>query len=106
MSVLHCNITFIIILISLLSGSPYTSDSYEYDYPEDYSSDDDFLNENEKVVHTIPQFVSKPIEQMVNEGETIKLPCIVDKLGKNNWKYNLKFWAIYIIFFSDWNTYL
>ena len=30
----------------------------------------------------VPDFVSKPIDIWVNEGDTIKLPCRVDKLGK------------------------
>lgn len=53
----------------------YYSDDY-------YSADDDYLNEHEKVVHTTPTFVSTASNQLVNEGDTIKLPCWVDKLGK------------------------
>ena len=59
------------------------------DYLDDYSSDDyyagdndDYLSVEEKVVHTTPTFVSSSSSQMVNEGDTIKLPCFVDKLGK------------------------
>ena len=62
------------------------SDDYyaDGDYGEegDYSSDDDYLNENERIVNTVPEFVSRQTDQLVNEGDTIKLPCLVDKLGK------------------------
>lgn len=51
----------------------YYSDDY-------YSADDDYLNEHEKVVYATPTFVSTTSSQMINEGDTIKLPCLVDKL--------------------------
>lgn len=64
-------------------------DTYLDDYSsDDYSSDDyysdngDYLNEHEKVVHTTPTFTSTGTNQLVNEGDTIKLPCFVDKLGE------------------------
>lgn len=59
----------------------YYSDDYA-----DYSADvnDDFLNENEKVVHTIPEFVTPATSQTVNEGDIIKLPCYVDKIGETD----------------------
>ena len=55
----------------------YSSDDYD-----SYSQDDDYLSQDEKVVHTEPIFTSDSTNQLVNEGETIKLPCLVDKLGK------------------------
>lgn len=68
--------------VALTRGLPMKTESnYQYyadDY--DYSSDDDYLNENEQVVHTIPQFTSTSSEMLINEGDTIKLPCFVDKL--------------------------
>ncbi len=66
-------------------GSPKkSSDFYDYyaDEYSDYSSDDDYLTEDERVVHTIPKFVSREVQTVVNEGDTIKLPCFVDKLGE------------------------
>ena len=48
------------------------------------ADDDDYLSAEEKVVHTTPTFVSTSSSQLVNEGDTIKLPCFVDKLGKKN----------------------
>ena len=38
---------------------------------------------NEKAMHTVPEFVSKATDQIVNEGDTIKLPCYADNMGKN-----------------------
>ena len=59
--------------------STEVQDYYSDDY---YSADDDYLNEAEKVVHRTPEFVSSSSNQLINEGDTIKLPCLVDKLGK------------------------
>ena len=58
-------------------GNEYYADGEDY-----YYSDDEYLNEDEHIVHTIPTFKSDPTDQLVNEGETIKLPCAVDKLCK------------------------
>jgi hypothetical protein len=61
----------------------YNRDGVDEYYSDDYySSDDDYLSENEKVVHTTPVFISTSTNQLVNEGDPIKLPCLVDKLGK------------------------
>lgn len=71
---------FLLVLPCISNGLPYaekTDDYYSDDY---YSSDDDYLSEHEKVVHTTPKFVSTSTNQLVNEGDRIKLPCIVDKL--------------------------
>ena len=71
-----------------VAGMPSVGGAHD-DYLDDYSSDDyyagdndDYLSVEEKVVHTTPTFVSSSSSQMVNEGDTIKLPCFVDKLGK------------------------
>ena len=77
------------LVFALFAGLPHkhssSEDYYADDYP-DYSSDiedgQDYLNENEQVVHTVPAFVTEPIDETVNEGDTIKLPCFVEKLGK------------------------
>lgn len=65
----------------------YYSDDGGYSYPSDddyvYPSDNDYANEHEKVVHFNPTFLSTGTNQLVNEGDTIKLPCLVDKLGKH-----------------------
>lgn len=72
------------ILFPISDVHAYTdSEEYNENYPDDdYSADEDYLNENEKVVHTIPEFISEEVDLIVNEGETIKLPCLVDKLGE------------------------
>ena len=72
-------------LCSFFAGLPSVStpdDYYSSDDYYSYSSDDDYLNHDEKVVHTNPTFLSDSTNDWVNEGETIKLPCLVDKLGK------------------------
>lgn len=64
------------------SKSEKTSDYYADDY---YNADDEYADEadeQEKVVHRNPKFISQTTNQLVNEGETIKLPCLADKLGK------------------------
>ncbi|XP_059095185.1 igLON family member 5-like [Tigriopus californicus] len=68
--------------VALTQGLPTKTESYYQYYADDYdySSDDDYLNENEQVVHTIPQFTSTSSEMLINEGDTIKLPCFVDEL--------------------------
>ena len=71
-------------------GMPSVGESVAAPAPDDYYSsddyyagdDDDYLSSEEKVVHTTPTFVSTSTSQLVNEGDTIKLPCFVDKLGK------------------------
>ena len=81
-------------LILLISGSPLD------DYPNDYYNDASYYNDNysssnsssenyvdldapikETVVKRNPKFVSTAKTIMVNEGDTIKLPCQVDSLG-------------------------
>ena len=37
---------------------------------------------DESVIYKLPKFVTKPQNLMVNEGSTIRLPCVVDRLGK------------------------
>ena len=75
------------------SGLPYakTADYYNDDY--NYSADDEYLNgdgldggngilgENERVVYATPEITSDSTDDIINEGDTIKLPCMVDKLG-------------------------
>lgn len=60
-----------------------SSDDYSSDY--EVLDDDEYPDEqeeNEKVVHRSPKFISPITDAIVNEGETIKINCIVDKLGK------------------------
>ena len=58
---------------------------YQGDY-EDYD-DYDAANENydatkEVELTSIPEFISTAESMMIDEGDTIKLDCIVDKLGR------------------------
>jgi len=57
------------------SADDYSSDDYNYS-----NDNDDYLNKNEQVVLTTPTLISTSSNQLVNEGDTIKLPCLVDKL--------------------------
>ena len=65
----------------------YYADDYNYssdDYPNG-DGDDTFSNhlgENEKVIHVTPVMKSKNSDKYTNEGDLIKLPCVVDNLGK------------------------
>ena len=55
-----------------VSGFPRTEDAgYDYDY-DNINKDDDMM--------ATPKFVSLPQSVMVKEGETVRLPCIVDRL--------------------------
>jgi len=86
--------TFIFVQLLLCSlalqcqGMPSVGGEKPVASPDDYYSsddyysadDDDYLSAEEKVVHTTPTFVSTGTNLMVNEGDTIKLPCFVDKL--------------------------
>ena len=77
--------TYLHLCSLFFAGLPSVStpdDYYSSDDYYSYSSDDDYLSSEEKVVHTNPEFLSDSTNDWVNEGETIKLPCLVDKLGK------------------------
>ena len=54
-------------------------------YNDDYyqmTADDDYLSEEERIVHKTPTFKTESTDLTVNEGETIKLPCFLDTLGE------------------------
>ena len=65
-------------------GFPRTEDAdYDYDAANnDLTKDDDntIVKGNEIEVMATPKFVSAPQSVMVNEGDTVRLPCIVDRL--------------------------
>lgn len=48
---------------------------YSSDYSDTYSDKGE-----EKAVTNTPRFVTEPISMLVNEGETVRLPCLVDRL--------------------------
>lgn len=73
-----------VLLVSLISvqGSP-TDEYYNDDYNAEYDYDDDLpINdvEDDKVPSHIPKIVSDPVKLDVDNGMTIRLPCVVDKL--------------------------
>jgi len=90
-------ITCLVCLAPLNHGSPVSRE----DYPADYYNDEEYYNDDtynyddseegeeaagregeqhEAVVRRNPKFISQPKKVMVNEGDTIKLPCLVDKI--------------------------
>ena len=59
------------------SGIPYKS---VYDmYNPEYAYDEDNGVSEEEDVEKAPEFVSKTMNLVVNEGETIVLPCVVTR---------------------------
>jgi len=71
----------IVLCLSTVYGLPMadSSSGSDYDYSSDYSMDGDYSGD-ERVILTTPEFKSTPVNNMINEGDTIKLPCFVDKL--------------------------
>ena len=84
-STLLTNISFL--------GLPYaekTADYYNDDY--NYSSDDypngdgddntnTYPSETEKIIHRTPVMKSKNSDELINEGNIIRLSCVVDNIG-------------------------
>ena len=64
-------------MIFFLLGIPYKS---VYDmYSPEYAYDEDNEASEEEDVEKAPEFVSETMNLVVNEGETISLPCIVTR---------------------------
>ena len=64
----------------MLTGSPYSKNEVT-DYEEEYdNSDMKTDNHNEIRISTTPKFQTNPQVMLVNEGDTVRLPCYVDKL--------------------------
>ena len=59
------------------NDAEYYNDGYNYD---DNNEITDAADNKETIVKRNPKFVSTSKTIMVNEGDTIKLPCTVDKL--------------------------
>ena len=61
----------------------YQNDDYLGEYDEDNYDDDDQSEEiKESETDRTPKFISSSKHFIVNEGDSIKLPCLVDNLGK------------------------
>ena len=76
-----------------VTALPYGDDNNDIYSNDDYEDASDPSNDrgSENVIYRIPKFTSEPVNEMVNEGGTIRLPCIVDKLGKIwNFKRDLR----------------
>ena len=59
------------------SGIPYVS---VYDmYNPEYAYDEDNEVSEQEDAEKAPEFVSEAVNLVVNEGETISLPCIVTR---------------------------
>uniref|UniRef100_A0A0K2T4S6 Uncharacterized protein n=1 Tax=Lepeophtheirus salmonis TaxID=72036 RepID=A0A0K2T4S6_LEPSM len=76
-----------ILLLFLLSsetlGKPYGDDNNDFYSNDDYGNPDSaesVKQETEQVITLTPNFVTEPVNKMVNQGGTIELPCIVDRL--------------------------
>ena len=68
-----------IIKTRFVTGSPYSKQTKDdYDYPDNDGQDIND-NENEISVYETPKFITKPQTLLVNEGDTIRLPCFVDR---------------------------
>jgi len=75
-----------LIVVALLAlsvkGKPYGDDNNDLYSNDDYEDLDggDGYGEEEKVIVVLPKFKTKPQNMMVNEGGTIRLPCLVDNI--------------------------
>jgi len=62
--------------VCIAKGSPYSGDVEDM-----YNSDYDSTSPSNEVMYTrTPEFISEPMTLLVNEGETVELPCEVDRL--------------------------
>jgi len=76
---MQLKLSLVLLFLGTALCSPYSkpSDVSEYDYD---TSEDFHQSENEIRVYETPMFVTKPQTLLVNEGDTIRLPCYVDRL--------------------------
>jgi hypothetical protein len=91
-SVFSISTTFVAIFVLLSAshstyGKPYGDDNNDLYNNDDYTDPDgngghqqDDSRTDESVIYKLPKFVTKPQNLMVNEGSTIRLPCVVDRL--------------------------
>ena len=63
----------------MITGSPYSKNEVT-DYEDYDNSDMKSDNHNEIRISTTPKFQTNPQNLLVNEGDTVRLPCYVDKL--------------------------
>lgn len=71
----------LVLLPALVFAIPYGSKVDELYSNDDYDKEYENGGDKEEVaVMGTPEFVSEPKKAMVNEGDTLRLPCIVDRL--------------------------
>lgn len=73
---MYKGITLILVLVQAVFGLPYSENEdtvYEYENLPDHDKE-------EYTVMSTPKFISTPQTLLVNEGDTIRLPCKVDRL--------------------------
>eukprot|EP00095_Tigriopus_kingsejongensis_P003962 maker-scaffold79_size400133-snap-gene-3.19 protein:Tk03962 transcript:maker-scaffold79_size400133-snap-gene-3.19-mRNA-1 annotation:"conserved hypothetical protein" len=66
-------------LAALATAIPY-GDTNNDIYSNDDYEDDTAAGKEESQIYSVPKFVAEPVNELVNEGGTIRLPCIVDRL--------------------------
>ena len=88
-NLLHWTLSVFLALPYAEKHADYYADDYNYS-SDDYGNGDgdenfsNHLGENEKVIRVTPIMKSKNSDKFTNEGDLIKLPCVVDNLGKSN----------------------
>lgn len=75
----------LVFTVALVQALPYGDDNndiYSNDDYEDVASpgNGDSMTEGESVIVKMPHFVTSSQNMLVNEGSTIKLPCLVNRL--------------------------
>jgi len=77
---MQLKLNLLLLILRTATGSPYSKQTTDdYDYPDNDGQDIND-NENEISVYETPKFITKPQTLLVNEGDTIRLPCFVDRL--------------------------
>ena len=60
----------------------YYTDEYDYVFNEtDEEDENNYVGHKDELIHRIPQMLSTNSDELINEGDVIKLPCIVDNGG-------------------------
>jgi hypothetical protein len=84
---LKCSTLILLTRLVLILGLPFAEyKDYDYDAANSDISKEDAADENsisrgsEKEVMATPKFISSAQSVLVNEGDTVRLPCIVDRL--------------------------
>merc|ERR1712106_233542 len=86
MRYLMWSIFMLLTLAVFASGSPYIDNDYDYDAEnsdvlEDKASGDDMASKvSELELLATPKFVTSPQSIILNEGDTVRLPCMVERL--------------------------